>query len=120
NSFVGPYLQDVDHAGDAAVGLLGSCISLGEFLMGVSLGRVNERLGRVRTLVALQAALALSLLLMLAVHWVPAFAPAFLLRGAIITLGTMVIAFVGGLLPARQQGAGFGWMESGYQVGMQA
>jgi MFS transporter, DHA1 family, tetracycline resistance protein len=120
NSFVGPYLQDVDHAGDAAVGLLGSCISLGEFLMGVSLGRVNQRLGRVRTLVALQAALALSLLLMLTVHWVPALAPAFILRGAIITLGTMVIAFVGGVLPARRQGAGFGLMETGFQAGMMA
>jgi MFS family permease len=118
NSFVGPYLQDVDHAGDAAVGLLGSCISLGEFLMGVSLGRVNDRLGRVRTLVALQAALGLSLLLVLTVHWVPGLAPAFILRGAIITVGTMVIAFVGGVLPARQQGAGFGLMETGFQAGM--
>ena len=74
NSFVGPYLQDVDHAGDAVVGLLGACISLGEFLMGLALGRVTERLGRVLTLLTLQAALALSLLLVLTVHWVPVLA----------------------------------------------
>ena len=113
-------MQNVDRAGGDAVGLLGLWISLGEVLMGVSLGCVNEQLGRVRTLVALRAALGLSLLLVLTVHWVPASAPDFILRGAIITLGTMVIAFVGGVLPARQQGAGFGLMETGFRVGMMA
>jgi hypothetical protein len=81
-------------------------------------GCVNEQLGRVRALVALRAALGLSLLLVLTVHWVPA--PDFILRGAIITLGTMVIAFVGGVLPARKQGAGFRLMETGCRVGMMA
>lgn len=120
NSFVGPYLQDVDRSGDAAVGLAGSCISLGEFLMGMTLGRVNARWGRVATLLALQGALALSLLLTLLIHWMPALAPVFVLRGAIATTGTMVLAFVGGVLPARQQGAGFGLMEMAYQGGMMA
>lgn len=118
NSFLAPYLQDVDHQGDATVGLLGSCVSAGEFLMGLALGRVTGRLGRVLTLIALQAALGLSLVVTLSVHWVPALAPAFVLRGAIVTAGTMVLAFVGDILPPRQQGAGFGLMELAYQVGM--
>jgi predicted MFS family arabinose efflux permease len=118
NSFLSPYLQDVDHEGDAVVGLLGACVSLGEFLMGLALGWLTARLGRVLTLGALQAALALSLILLLAVHWAPALAPAFALRGAIVTAGTMVLAFVGDILPPRQQGAGFGLLELAYQAGL--
>lgn len=120
NSFTGPYLQDADRASDTAVGMFGSCISLGEFLMGILLGRVNERWGRIPTLILLQALVVLSLLMVLNIHWLPALAPAFVLRGAIVTGGTMLLAVVGGVLPARQQGVGFGLMEAAFQGGMMA
>lgn len=118
NSFVSPYLQDIDHLGDAAVGLLASCIPVGEFLMGLALGRINERLGRLPTLLALQVTLGASLVLILTVHAGIALVAAFVLRGSIITAATMLFAFAGNLLPARQQGAGFGLMETAFQAGL--
>lgn len=118
NSYVGPYLQDVDGASDATVGLLGGFISLGEFLLGLALGRINERVGRVLTLLALQTIMALSLLMLLTIHVVPALVFAFVLRGAILTCMTMGMALVGGVLPPRQQGAGYGLMGMSTQIGM--
>ena len=118
SSFVGPFVQDVDHGSDAAVGILGSCISFGEFALGIALGTINARLGRARTLVVLQVAMALSLAAVLTIHRVPLLAPAFVLRGSIGAAATMVAAFLGGVLPARQQGAGFGLMESALQAGV--
>jgi predicted MFS family arabinose efflux permease len=120
NSYVGPYLQDVDHANDGTVGLLGACISLGEFAIGLSLGRLSAWLGRLATMLALQAALALSLTLLLVVHQVPFLAGAFMLRGAIMNVPNIIFGLVGGVLPQRQQGAGFGLLELCFQSGMMA
>ena len=119
-SFLGPYLQDVDHAGDAVIGLLGSCVSLGEVVISLSLGRLSARLGRLGTLFLVQAALALSLILLLTVHAVPLLVVPFVLRGVIITGSTLLFAVAGGTLPSSQRGAGFGLMESSFQVGAMA
>jgi MFS family permease len=120
SSFLGPYLQDVDHAGDAAIGLFGSCVSLGEVAISLSLGRISARLGRLGTLVAVQAALALSLVLLLTIHLLPLLVVPFLLRGVIITGSTLLFAVAGGTLPASDRGVGFGLMESSFQVGAMA
>lgn len=119
-SFLGPYLQDVDHADEAAIGLLGSCVSIGEFTLSLALGRLSARLGRLATLVAVQGTLALSLILLLTVHVVPLLVLPFLLRGVIITSSTLLFAVAGGTLPASQRGAGFGLMETSFQVGTMA
>ncbi len=120
SSFLGPYLQDVDHADDAAIGLLGSCISLGEVVISLSLGRICARLGRLGALIAVQAALALSLVLLLTVHPAPLLPAPFLLRGVIITGSTLLFAVAGGTLPASERGMGFGLMETSFQVGAMA
>jgi MFS family permease len=120
NSFVGPYLQDRDGASDWVVGVMGSCISAGEFLIGQRLGLLNERLGRARTIVLLQAILAISLVMVLTIHAPALLAPAFLLRGAIATSANMGLTFVGAILPAQQQGAGFGLLLLAVQAGMMA
>jgi MFS family permease len=120
NSFVGPYLQDRDGASDWVIGVLGSCISAGEFLIGQHLGRMNEHLGQARTLILLQVVLALSLILILFVHVPLLLVPAFLLRGAIAAASNLALIFVGAILPARQQGAGFGLLSLAVQVGIMA
>ncbi|MDB5075963.1 MAG: major facilitator superfamily 1 [Chloroflexi bacterium] len=120
SSFVGPYLQDRDHASDLVVGLLGSCTSAGEFLIGQRLGRMNDWLGRTRTLVLLQATMALSLVLLLAIHSSILLAPSFVLRGAIATASNMAMTFVGVILPAQQRGAGFGLLSLAVQMGLMA
>ena len=116
-SYLGPYLQDRDHAGDATVGLLGSCVSLGEFMVGLSLGRLSGRVGRLGAILTLQAALAVSLIALLTVHLTPLLVGPFLLRGVILTASILLFAVVGGTLPSAHRGAGFGIMESSYQVG---
>jgi len=119
-SFLGPFLQDVDHAGDATVGLLGSCVSLGEFLIALSLGRLSGRLGRLGALLLLQAGLILSVAAMLTIHPAALLVGPFMLRGAINAASILLFAVVGGTLPAAQRGTGFGLMESSYQVGTMA
>jgi predicted MFS family arabinose efflux permease len=119
-NFLGPYLQDVDHASDAAIGLLGTCVSVGEVLSSLSLGRLSAWLGHLGTLLALQAVLSLSLLLLLRVPVVPLLVVPFLMRGVIITSSTLLFALAGGALPAAQRSAGFGLMETSYQVGAMA
>jgi len=116
-SFLGPFLQDADHAGDAAVGLLGSCVSLGEFLIALSLGRLSGRLGRLGALLLLQAALIVSLAALLTIHLAGLLVGPFMLRGALNAASILLFAVVGGTLPASQRGTGFGIMESSYQVG---
>jgi MFS family permease len=118
SNFLGPYLQDVDRASDALVGFLGSCTALGEFLIGLSIGRINRLLGRVGTLLALQVALAISLVLLLQVRAVPVLALAFLLRGAIMTSFMLGYAFVGVVSTARQHGTGSGVVGMANEVGM--
>jgi MFS family permease len=120
SNFLGPYLQDVDHANDAAIGLLGSCVSLGEAMISLSLGRLSARLGRLGVLAAAQAALALSLILLLTIHLVPLLVVPFLLRGVIITVSTFLFAVAGGTLPVSDRGAGFGLMETSFQIGAMA
>jgi predicted MFS family arabinose efflux permease len=120
SNFLGPYLQDVDQTNDAAIGLLGSCVSLGEAMISLSLGRLSARVGRLGALVAAQVVLALSLILLLTLHFVPLLVVPFLLRGVIITASTLLFAVAGGTLPASDRGAGFGLMEASFQVGAMA
>jgi predicted MFS family arabinose efflux permease len=56
----------------------------------------------------------------LTVHVVPLLVAPFVLRGVILTASTLLFALAGGVLPASQRGAGFGLMETSYQVGAMA
>lgn len=116
--FAVPYAQQAAHLGDAWVGLLGSSVALGEFTLGMALGPLSLRLGRMPVLALLLGLYIVSLTVLLSAPGAPVLVLAFLLRGAFAPSASLLTVLLGQSLSPKLMGAGFGVWETIFQVGM--
>jgi predicted MFS family arabinose efflux permease len=116
--FAAPYAQHVAHLSDAWIGLLGSCASLGDFTLGLSLGFLAARLGSRRSLLVLVALCGASFVWLLLAKSGLAMLPAFMLRGGFAAGLSLLTVKIGQTLPPHLLGAGFGIFETVIQVAL--